>query len=307
MNSSILNVKKLFSDSSLARYNAGVWVNPEDDNIFLIVREVYHAAKQGIPDFGKLVLVEIDERTRNVVHEKVVWEPMGGIWLEDPRALALPDNSVMIGMTALVREVKGFTPYPAVTRLRTRVWREVLPAITLIETFGSGKNMTPIDSYTYMFRPDTYTHKLLVFSFVDSLARKIQDLEFPTNLPWAQYKIGTAMPPVWISEKKALMIFHGITIQKGRYVYSLGKAILRESRGKYSLKVDPNPLLTPNDFINPKGRRLVRELHPRIRKVVYACGGYVDKRNDRLYLYVNVGDKTTFEVEMSFSKLNVFN
>lgn len=306
MNKAIISFKKLFSDSSLARYNAGAWLNPDDDNIFLIVREVKQAAKTGIPDFGKLVLVEIDERTRNVVHEKVVWEPKGGIWLEDPRALSLSDNSVIIGMTALVREVKGFTPYPALTRLKTRTWREVLPSITLIETFGSGKNMTPIDNYTYMFRPDIYTHKLIIFSFADFLAKKLQELEFPKDIPWADYKIGTAMPPVWLTNKTALMIFHGISIRNKRYVYTLGKALLRERRGKFSIVVDREPLITPDDFITKKGQRLVRELHPKIRKVVYACGGYVNKRDDRLYLYVNVGDKATFEVEMQFSKLNVF-
>jgi predicted GH43/DUF377 family glycosyl hydrolase len=306
MNRAIVSFKKLFSDSSLARYNAGVWSNPEDDSIFLIVREVYKAAKTGVPDFGRLVLIEIDEETRNVLHEKVVWEPKGGIWLEDPRALAMPDNSVIIGMTALVRETKGFTPYPALTRLKTRVWREVLPSITLVETFGSGKNMTPIDSTTFMFRPDTYSHKLLVFSFQDFLAKKIQDLEFPTNLPWALYKIGTTMPPVWLNSTTALMIFHGITMQNKKYIYSIGKALLIDKKGKYSLKVDPMPIITPEDFLNTKGGRLVRELHPKIRKVVYACGGYVDKRKDRLFLYVNVGDKNTYEVEMEYSKLHVF-
>lgn len=306
MNKSILSFKKLFSDTSLARYNAGVWYNPDDDNIFLIMREVTTAAKTGVPDFGKLVLIQIDESTRNVIHERVVWEPRGGIWLEDPRALSLEDNSVIIGMTALVREAKGYVPYPAVTRLKTRNWREILPAITLIETFGSGKNVTPIDAYTFMYRPDTYSHKLLIFSFTDLIAKKIQDLEFPTDLPWAQYKIGTAMPPVWLDEKKALMIFHGITIKNGRYVYSLGKALLQDVRGNFKIKVDREPIITPDDFAGPKGKRLERELHPKIRKVVYACGGYVDKKADRLYLYVNVGDKATYEVEMKFSKLNVF-
>jgi predicted GH43/DUF377 family glycosyl hydrolase len=306
MHKAVIGFKKLFSDTSLARYNAAAWLNPEDDNIFLVFREVHKAAKTGEPDFGRLVLVEIDERTRNVLHEKVVWEARGGIWLEDPRALVLQDNSVIIGMTALVRESKGYVPYPAVTRLKTRVWREVLPAITLVETFGSGKNMTPIDNFTYMFRPDTYSHKLLVFSFTDLMAKKIQDLEFPEDLPWAKYKIGTAMPPVWLTPKKALMIFHGITIENGRYVYSLGKALLREVRGKFKIKVDREPLVKWDDFTSPKGKRLVKELHPKIRKVVYACGGYVDKRNDKLYLYVNVGDTATYEVEMKFSKLNVF-
>ena len=49
---------------------------------------------------------------------------------------------------------------------------------------------------------------------------------------------------------------------------------------------------------------MVAELHPNLRRVVYSCGGLI-KRNkqDGLFLYVNVGDRTTFEVEFSLSEL----
>jgi len=62
--------------------------------------------------------------------------------------------------------------------------------------------------------------------------------------------------------------------------------------------------LVPDNFIEEDGQPLVNELHPNLRRVVYSCGGLIKKnKQDALSLYVNVGDRTTFEVEFSLAEL----
>src|SRR5205814_488688 len=145
------------------------------------------------PDFGRLVLVEFDGNGE-IARDQVVWEPQTqSLWLEDPRALPLEDGSVLIGLTAVLRRERGYQPFPALTRLSTGVWREdVLPAVTIIERFGPGKNTTPIDAHTFFCRPEQkgYSHRLLVFSFYDLVPKKMQDVDFPVDLEWASWRVG---------------------------------------------------------------------------------------------------------------------
>ena len=116
------------------------------------------------------------------------------------------------------------------------------------------------------------------------------------------------MPPIWLNQEEALFIIHGISIVKVKgkatYVYSIGRAKLTRKNNKFSVVVAPEPILTSDNFINNDGTPMVAELHPKLRRVVYSCGGII-KRNkqDALYLYVNVGDRTTFEVEFSLKEL----
>ena len=116
------------------------------------------------------------------------------------------------------------------------------------------------------------------------------------------------MPPIWLNQKEALFIFHGISIQKikgkEKYIYSIGRAKLTRRNNKFDVVVAPEPILTPDDFVHEDGKPMVAELHPNLRRVVYSCGGLI-KRNkqDGLFLYVNVGDRTTFEVEFYLSEL----
>src|SRR5690606_5476313 len=104
---------------------------------------------------------------------------------------------------------------------------------------------------------------------------------FPTDLPWARWRIGTTMSPIWINEKEALFIIHGITIQKidgiDKYVYSLGRAKLSRNKNIFKVKVAYEPILTPDDFLNEDGTQIVPDLHPELRRVVYSCVGIVKK------------------------------
>ena len=308
----IKQIKDIFPNSVVARFNLAVWQKPGDDSLHFIGREVAEAGQTGEPDNGILKLLEVS-KTGKLLQGKVIWKPIyDGINLEDPRALELPNENLVIGLTAVLRDKSGHpTPFPAIVKIDSfSSWKQELPPFLVIDSFGPGKNLTPIDKNTYLFRPDSteYFHKLLVFSLHSQIPEKYEDIQFPLDLAWASWRIGTTMPPIWLNKNEALFIIHGISIQKinGReiYVYSIGKAKLVRDINKFTVIVGREPIITPDDFLDTKGEPLVEELHPEIRRVVYSCGGVIKKSSkDILSLYVNVGDRTTFEVELSLSEL----
>jgi len=308
----IQQIKNLFPDQQVARFNLAAWQNLHSDSIYFIGREVATAGRKGQPDSGILKLYEADNNG-TIIQERTIWEPMyEGINLEDPRALELPSENLLIGLTAVLRDKRGRPiPFPAIIKIDSlSTWNLELPPFLIISTFGPGKNLTPVSNTIYLFRPDAkeYNHKILVFSLHQQVPEKLDDIEFPKNLPWAKWRIGTTMPPIWINEHEALFIMHGITIEKtkkrSKYVYSLGRAKLTRHDNTFEVTVAPEPILTPDDFIQEDGLPLVPELHPELRRVVYSCGGIIRKdKLDTLSLFVNVGDRTTFEVQFSMAEL----
>jgi len=308
----INQIKNIFPDIQLARYNLGVWQNSKKNSLCFIGREVIKAGEFGEPDTGILKLFEIN-KDGEIIHERVIWKPLyDGINLEDPRALQLPNGNLIIGLTCVLRGKVGQpVPFPAIVKIDyLNSWKQNLPPFLVIDTFGPGKNITPIDSSTYLFRPDSadYNHKILVFSLDSQVPKKIDDIDFPLNLPWAAWRVGTAMPPIWLTSNEALFIIHGITKEiingKEKYVYSIGRAKLIRNKNKFRAVVASDPILTPDDFLDQEGRSLVKELHPESRRVLYSCGGIINKnKQNSLSLYVNVGDRTTFEVEFSLNEL----
>jgi hypothetical protein len=270
------------------------------------------AGIEGEPDTGILKLFEVNGDGL-IVQERLIWKPMyDGINLEDPRALELPNENLLIGLTAVLRDKNGSpVPFPAIIKIDSHSsWKQELPPFLIISTFGSGKNLTPLDNLTYLFRPDNpkYHHKILVFSLHRQVPEKLDDIEFPKDLPWARWRIGTTMPPIWLNNEEALFIVHGISIQavKGvkKYVYSIGRAKLTRHNNTFNVTVARKPILTPDNFVKRDGLPLIPELHPELRRVVYSCGGILKKdKKDTLSLYVNVGDRTTFEVEFSMTEL----
>lgn len=172
------------------------------------------------------------------------------------------------------------------------------------------KNLTPLDDFTFLFRPDdpSYNHKILAFSLHRQVPEILDDIEFPQDLDWARWRIGTTMPPIWLNDHEALFIIHGISkeIEQGRekYVYSIGRAKLTRVNNTFEVTVAREPILTPDNFVSDTGQPLVPELHPELRRVVYSCGGIIrQNKKDTLSLYVNVGDRTTFEVEFLLTEL----
>lgn len=308
----IKQIKDIFPDIRVARFNLAVWQKPGENSLYFIGREVETPAKKGEPDTGILKLFEVS-KDGALIQEKVIWKPIyDGMNLEDPRALELPNENLVIGLTAVLRDKKGRPiPFPAIVRINSHSsWKKELPPFLIIDSFGSGKNLTPIDKNTYLFRPDSpdYFHKLLVFSLHSQIPEKLDDIEFPLDLPWANWRIGTTMPPIWLTKNEALFIIHGISIEKingkEKYIYKIGRAKLVRNKNEFKVFVAPEPILTPDDFLDSKGLPLVEELHPEIRRVIYSCGGVIKKNSkDILSLYVNVGDRTTFEVKLSLDEL----
>lgn len=308
----IKQIKNIFSDVSVARFNLAVWQKSSEDSLSFIGREVKNPGKTGEPDTGILKLIEIN-RDGHTIQEKVIWKPLyDGINLEDPRVLDLPNENLIIGLTAVFRDKKGRpVPFPAIVKIDSlSSWKQELPPFLIVDSFGPGKNLTPIDKHTFLFRPDSadYNHKIIVFSLHAQVPEKFDDIKFPKNLPWAMWRIGTAMPPFWLTPNEALFIIHGITIQKidgkKKYVYSIGRAKLIRKKNKFKVIVADDPIITPDDFLDKQGLPLVEELHPELRRVVYSCGGIIKKHTkDILSLYVNVGDRATFEVEFSLDEL----
>lgn len=305
-------IKHIFPDIHFARFNMAVWQKSGEDTLNFIGRVVAKPGETGEPDTGILKLFEANANGA-IIREKVIWQPIyEGINLEDPRALKLPHENLIIGLTAVLRDRKGLPiPFPAIVKIDSfNTWKKELPPFLVIDTFGPGKNLTPISKHTCLFRPDSteYFHKLLVFSLHSQIPEKISDIVFPTDLPWARWRIGTTMPPIWITPNEALFILHGITIEsingKDVYVYSIGRAKLLRNKNDYKVVVMNDPILTPLDFLDSAGVPLVQELHPDLRRVIYSCGGVIKRKNpDTLSLYVNVGDRTTFEVDLLLSDL----
>lgn len=305
-------IKDIFPNIGVARFNVAVWQKTGEDSLCFIGREVESPGKIGEPDTGILKLFEVNKQG-DIIHEKVIWKPLyNGINLEDPRALELPNENLIIGLTAVLRDKKGHPiPFPALVKIDSfSSWKQELPPFLVIDTFGPGKNLTPIDKNTYLFRPESleYFHKLLVFSLHSQIPEKMCDIEFPLDLPWASWRIGTTIPPIWLTPNEALFIIHGISLQtidgKKKYIYSIGRAKLVRKENTFEVIVGREPILTPDDFLDTNGKPLVEELHPETRRVVYSCGGVIKKNTpDMLSLFVNVGDRTTFEVELSLTEL----
>jgi predicted GH43/DUF377 family glycosyl hydrolase len=295
----IQQITDIFPDVRVARYNLTAWQKNEGDSVYLIGREVETPGEYGQPDTGILKLFEVNQ-DGEVIHDRVIWKPMfDGINLEDPRALELANENLVIGLTAVLRDKHGVAvPFPAIVKIDSHgSWNQELPPFLVISTFGPGKNLTPMGHLTYLFRPDSldYYHKILVFTLHKQVPEKIGDLVFPKDLPWATWRIGTTMSPIWLSENEALFIIHGITKQvvqgTEKYIYSIGRAKLTRTDDNYTVTVHPDPILTPDNFLDSDGNPLVQELHP-TRRVVYSCGGIIKKgKSDTLSLYVNVGDQ----------------
>lgn len=296
-----MNARPIFTQNK-PRFNIAVWTNNATDRIFLAGREIDAGTANGKPDIGRIFLTETDNGGQ-VLNDSILWHPRyDNFFLEDPRAFRTKEN-LIIGFTAVLRNKKGFLPFPAVVNSSTHDLSQSLPPVTIIEHFGPGKNLTPISHNRFVFRPDStqYNHQLLVFELSHNIPHHLQDIPFPTDLPWAQWRLGTTMPPLWLSDTEALMIIHGITIDNGKYVYSLGRAKLSYDGQNYSVIVAPAPILTP-----ALARQTVkyRELHPRKRRALYACGGIIDPNNpSQLNLYVNVGDTSTYIFDFPLTSL----
>ena len=192
-------------------YNAAAWET--DGTTYLLGRKVEVAAEEGKPDVGSLVLLTLGQ-DGNITSSKEVWQPKAGEHLlEDARALPLPDGKIAFGLTSVIWESDHYTPYPSVLVTSTEeLVKGTLPKPTVIKIMGrgdqttplgenasglAGKNVTAIGTNLFAFRSEDNHHQLQVFEYQE--AGKVthqQSINFPSNIPWAEWRVGTTMPPV---------------------------------------------------------------------------------------------------------------
>lgn len=303
-------------------YNAAAW--QDGDKIHLLGRHVEAAGKYGEPDVGSLVLKTLGQ-DGNVISSKEVWQPSedGDHLLEDARAMPLFDGRIAFGITAVDRNK---TPHPAVLIISTEeLTNGSLPKPKIIEIMGegdqttplgenisqlAGKNVTAISSNLFAFRPegDNNNHQLRVFQYnEDGGVSHQQYINFPKDIPWAKWRMGTTMPPIWINDNEAIFPIHGINRVADKYVYSIGSArLVKDENGVLSVdNISSESLINPDSFAGMYDNDEV-ELHNE-RRVVYCCGGIPIKdasgELERLKLYVNVGDRRTVEVTVPIAAL----
>jgi hypothetical protein len=130
-----------------------------------IGREVAKAGEYGEPDSGIIKLFEMS-RDGAIIHERVIWKPIyDGINLEDPRALQLPNENLLIGLTCVLRNKKvQAIPFPAIVKIDyLNSWKQNLPPFLVIDIWSRKKYYT--NRQQHVFRPEdpSYNHKILVF------------------------------------------------------------------------------------------------------------------------------------------------
>lgn len=190
---------------------------------------------------------------------------------------------------------------------------QTTPLGEVAEIILTGKNVTAIGPGPNLvaFRPegDDNNHRLRVLELQqeDDRVTHKQYLDFPNSISWAEHRIGTTMPPVWLNKNEAFLPIHGIKIVDGKYIYSIGTArLVRDEDGTLSVdNISQEPIIDPDLFNGMFGSDEI-ELHSE-RRVVYCCGG-IPICNDsgeleHLKMYVNVGDKRTVEVTISMGRI----
>jgi hypothetical protein len=315
-------------------YNVAKWENVEDQvfegairrkhTVCLLGRGAVITAGTGLPDVTPLVYREIGSDGK-VISSEIVYEPKDGEDnLEDARVLRLSDGKLIIGLTSVAKTGEKYIPHPTIvitsnenlaTGLREHKTITDLgrgDQTTPIDNNIDGKNTTFIDETTFMFRPEgtENNHRLRVVKINDGeLSLQQNDIILPHNIPWATFRAGTTMPPVWLNDHEAIFPIHGIREdQNGILVYAIGSArLFRSEDGTLSIdNISQEPLITPDLFVSLVGTKEV-ELHPELRQAVYCVSGspvYDSSGNFQgLEFIVSRGDTLTFTVTEPKAKL----
>jgi predicted GH43/DUF377 family glycosyl hydrolase len=279
----------------------------------LVFRQITKKGELNEPDWSNILLVRLNQSGVKE-SEEMLWIPSSDeLNLEDPRAILYNDNQALIGLTAVIKEGKHYIPYPALSIININDTKRLnQQELRIIKEFGPGKNTTPLTPSEIAFRKEGQENnfKLFVFRYdkETNLVSYCCEIEFPKNLPWASFKIGTTKPPDWIDENTALFLFHGIRKEEGKYIYSIGRALLKRTKDGFFVQVAQDPILTPDNFLKEDGTPIYEELYPHLRKVVYATGGALVEEDGKkkMMLLVNVGDKETVEVSFDLEELLKF-
>ncbi len=251
-----------------------------------------------------------------VIYSEIVWDYIEGEpTLEDPRVLPVEDGLVF-GLSAVVKEDEDYVPYPATAFTPYKKLREGLRNYRMITNHGPGSQTTPLGDMagknatvisatateaTVMFRPEgeEYNHRLRVLDIVDGRATPHQDSDIVVPaVPWATFRIGTTIPPVWLNPRVAIFPLHGITIDgNAKDMYSIGAARLTRAKdGKLSIdNISQKPLVSPSLFNGTVER------NPQ-KRALYCVGRELINDSDgnfqKLVMLVSAGDTKTFRVTL---------
>ena len=288
------------------RINVAAWIDDVSCTTQFLVRHMNGKGGKHTPDWGRLELLSLDT-LGHYVEGHVVWEGDGSaLNLEDPRARISTDGRVLLGLTAVVQKETEFIPYPAICMLPSVHWQGKLENLKVATYLDPGKNMTPLTDTAWVYRKETDNFILTVVNWDGKISKVTGSIRLDSVPFWATHKIGTTMPPIWMTENEALFILHGVSKIGDMYHYALGRARLVRNGDMFTiLDVDPKPFLTPDDVAQTALTLNIQERH-QFRRVVYCCGGIVRGTTDQtkeLSLYVNIGDSQTVEVVYPLSEL----
>ena len=244
-----------------------------------------------------VLIVNSIERLKEVLNDDAV-KCLGKIAIKQAFAGQSPDQEAIGDQTTPISESINET--------------NITPIGKNVIAISSRKSLEEDDKHTYSFafRPEgnINNHRLHVFEHSeDGEVDHRQFIDFPKDIPWAEFRIGTTVPPIWLNENEAIFPIHGSTLVNGKYVYSIGTTrLLRDKDGNLSVdNISQESVINPDLFDGMFDGDKV-ELHPE-RRVVYCCGGIPTYDNSGKYnnlkLYVNVGDKRTVEVTMSMAEM----
>jgi len=264
---------------------------------------------------------------------KEVWRPeegRAGDLLEDPRFIELPDGRIFTGFTRLAQHEGKYLWFPAVSISSPEaLFRGEFPQTHIITGLGSGdqttpigegrnrfhvlegKNTMPLKSNLAMFRHEADSHRFIVFSAQENgEAQALQYLEIPkAEIPfWGWTRMGLTMPPLWRSEREALLFIHGYNVTEEKYKYHVGTSrLIVDKSGRYRIdNVSQEPLLAPESFKDMFPGEQV-ERHPEIREALYLCGGipiYDAYGNLKFIdLYPSIGDTYTVKATVSVPEI----
>ena len=312
-----------------------------DGTITLLARQVGKPAEHGRPDMGPLVEITLkhDGSEYQVLEKQQIWKPEDSpqALIEDVRALNDPkgeNKQVFLGATVVVDRTvvdefgqKKVEPaaYGAIAILDDETQISDAPQrFRICPELGIGKNMTPIDmNGNFLFREEgvdgdhNFILSVIHYDEATDTVTKTGELDFREQMkgvPWGNWRIGTTAAML-TDEKIQTLVIHGIRTEKvpqspdgNMYYYSIGIACLekQEDGTLRIVGVDPQPMVTPDDFSDESKKRLGEQLHPNLRDATYLCG--IVKQtdgngNESIDQFISYGDTETMLASISVNDI----